>query len=343
MIPLGTKINFDISIEDCFLNLKPHPKFVKCSFENYIPDRDYLSQLEIKDLLINKIANLNSPIKETKRSFFSFFQKKEEPKILKNIYIDGGYGVGKTHLLSAFYNEANCSKAFLSFSEMNYFFNYLGIDECVSRFSELRLLLIDEFELDDPATTRLIARLFEEIGKNTLILTTSNTLPSDLGKLRFQTESFAKEIGIIANTFKTFVVEGEDYRIRNQIWKEKISDGNFIDYFNQYDKHQKGKIMFPYSELMTHLEDNHPFRYFVISESFDAIFIDGIEPFPLLNSALRFTHLIDQCYYYNTQIFIRSKYGYNQLFSNEMLESCFQKKLMRCLSRLNELSIFFKN
>lgn len=343
MIPSETIINFNVSIEDCFSNLKPHPKFSECSFESYIPDPNHQSQEQIKNLLMEKIVKLNTPVKEVKQKRFGFFKKKEEPIVLKNIYIDGGYGVGKTHLLSSFYNEADCSKAFLSFSEMSYFFNYLGISECIDRFSKIRLLLIDEFELDDPATTRLIARFFEEIGQNTLVITTSNTLPSDLGKMRFQADEFQKEMGIIADTFKTVVVEGEDYRTRHQSWKEKVSEDSFIDFFQKYNQHKKEKVCLGYSKLMTHLENNHPFRYFVIPEKFDTLFIDGIEPFPLLNSALRFTHLVDQCYYYNTQLFIKSEYTYDQLFSEEMLESCFQKKLMRCLSRLNELSVFFKN
>lgn len=336
------QINFNVSIQDCFQNLQPHPKFSKCSFENYIPDENQPSQYEIKELLMNKIVKLNSPVKEVKSSRFSFFKKKkEEPVRLKNIYIDGGYGVGKTHLISAFYNEANCSKAFMSFSEMSYFFNYLGISECIQRFSELELLLIDEFELDDPATTRLIARFFEEINDRTLVITTSNTLPSDLGKMRFQADEFAREMGVIADAFKTVVVEGIDYRTRHQEWKEKVVAEDFYQYFEKYTSFEKQKMMLPYGELMEHLENNHPFRYFVIPESIDALFVENVEPFPLLNSALRFTHLVDQCYYYNTQLFIKSAVSYDELFSKEMLESCFQKKLLRCLSRLNELSLFF--
>jgi cell division protein ZapE len=346
MITSDISLNFDISIENCFENLKPHPKFAGCSFENYIPDERFPSQTRIKELLKEQISKLNSEKnnKQPKQKRFSFFKKKESEKDrLKNIYIDGGYGVGKTHLLSAFYNEANCKKAFMSFSEMNYFFNYLGINECIERFSKLRLLLIDEFELDDPATTRLIAMFFEKIGESTLIITTSNTLPSDLGKMRFQADEFKREMGIIANTFEVVVVDGEDYRKKNKLKKEKVISSGFYDFYESYSSFNKAKFIIKFEELMPVLEDNHPFRYFIIPDSYDAIFIEDLKPFPLLNGALRFTHLVDQCYYYNTQLFIKSDSTYDELFSAEMLESCFQKKLKRCLSRLNELSVFFKD
>jgi len=48
-------LSFDISIEKCFENLRPHPKFSECSFENYIPDERFPAQSHIKEMLIHKI------------------------------------------------------------------------------------------------------------------------------------------------------------------------------------------------------------------------------------------------------------------------------------------------
>jgi len=340
-------ISFDVSIEECFVNLRPHPKFSGCTFENYIPDPNYPSQHYIKDTLMNKISKLNNEKDSsiTKKGFFGLFKAKQindNKKTLNNLYIDGGYGVGKTHLLSACYNTANVPKAFLSFAELCYFFNYIGLEKTAEEFSRLKLLLLDEFELDDPATTRMMAKFFLLINKNTLIITTSNTLPSDLGKLKFQVDEFAREMGIISGAFKTVVVEGLDYRKRKKILNQRIATKTFLDTFRDYNVEKTSKMLVNFSALIDTLVDNHPFKYFVIPSRCEAIFIDKMTPFDALNNALRFAHLIDHCYYYNTKLFIKSKYGLSDFFKPEILESCFSKKFYRCLSRLDEMAIFFK-
>jgi len=342
------EINFDISVEECFVNLKPHPKFSHCTFENYIPDEKYPSQFYIKETLINKIKNLNNEPggTKTKKGFFNFLKKSnkgDKNKRLNNLYIDGGYGVGKTHLLSACYNTANVNKAFLSFGELCYFFNYIGLEKTAEEFSKLKILLLDEFELDDPATTRMMAKFFLLINKNTLIITTSNTLPSDLGKLKFQVDEFQREMGIISGAFKTVVVEGIDYRKKNKILNQRIASKSFLDTFKDFKVSKSHKMLVTYKNLMEILIDNHPFKYFVIPSTCEAIFIDGFAPFEQLNNALRFTHLVDHCYYYNTKLFIRSEFDLDKFFKPEIIESCFSKKFQRCLSRLDELAIFFKS
>lgn len=340
------KINFNVSIEDCFKNLRPHPKFSHCSFDNYIPDNNFSSQHYIKETLINKVKYIEQEKPaNNKKSFLNFFKKTtaDNNKKINNLYIDGGYGVGKTHLLSACYNTANVPKAFLSFGELCYFFNYLGLENTTEHFSKLKLLLLDEFELDDPATTRMMAKFFLLINKNTLIITTSNTLPSDLGKMKFQVDEFAREMGIIAGSFKTVVVEGVDYRKRKKILNERIADKYFLEAFKNLEPQNKPKMIVDYDNLMATLVNNHPFKYFVIPSNIEAIFIRNLNPFKQLNNALRFAHLIDHCYYYNTKLFIRSDNQLTDFFDEEMLESCFSKKFYRCLSRLDELAVFFRN
>ena len=346
-IDLNT-ISFDISVQDCFANLRPHPKFAECTFENYIPDDRFTTQAEIKQLLqdtLMQMKSFNAKPAKHKKSILSFMKKDDKKASGKpeNIYIDGSYGIGKTHLLSSCYNICQKgNKAFMSFGEMNYFFHYLGVEKCIEYFSELSLLLIDEFELDDPAMTHIMAKFFREINENTLIITTSNTLPTDLGKLRFQTDNFTKQLGDIASSFKAIIVEGEDYRKRNKQWMKTVSEDSFLDTFAMYTPEKKPKTKINYDDLIKILESTHPFRYFVIPETVEAIFLDGLKPFQTLNNALRFNQLIDHCYYYNTKLFVRSSCHLADVFPPELIESSFQKKLLRCLSRLDELAIFFR-
>ncbi len=355
MIVNISDLNFDVSVSECMKNMKPHPKFQHCTFENYIPDSRYPSQSSIKNILSEKV--LSAGKNKTKyqinnKGFFGFLKRSnssdkntDNQDMDLNLYLDGGFGVGKTHLLSACYNVAETDKkTFLSFGELTYFFNFLGIEKSIKYFSDFDLILLDEFELDDPATTRMIAKFFQELGNDTLVITTSNTLPSDLGKgQHFQIEEFEREMGVIADSFSTYVIEGEDYRRKSgsQLWKRVVDKEFFMDQYAKADTEAVSKGLIGFEELISLLKQNHPFKYYIIPDNTEALFIDGIKPFSSLDEALRFAHLVDNCYYYNTKIFIRSDYHLNDLYSNEMLESCFQKKFLRCLSRLDELAVFY--
>jgi len=345
-------INFNISVEDCLNNMRPHPKFSHCTFDNYIPDENFPSQTGIKQRLIDTLYRMKdfkaSSASKPKKKFLLFGNKNTETSIPSNkpnnIYIDGSYGIGKTHLLSACYNKCEKQKAFLSFGEMNYFFHYLGVENCIKHFSKLNLLLIDEFELDDPAMIHIMAKFFREINKQTLVITTSNTLPSELGKGRVNNiENFGKQMGNIVDNFEPILVEGEDYRKKNKIMRQKVSHDNFLDAFGAYASVEKPKSKINFEVMNKFLEGNHPFKYYVIPENVEAIFIDGLRPFVNLNNALRFNQLIDVCYYYNTKLFLKGNCELKDIFPPELLESSFQKKLLRCLSRLDELAVLFKN
>ena len=111
-------INFNVSIDECFSELRPHPKFKDCTFDNYHDDDAYPTQAALKELL----RSISNKEKIKKRSFFS--KKQKENKIAKNIYIDGTYGIGKTHLLSACFHNFKGRKAFMSFLELTYFMNF---------------------------------------------------------------------------------------------------------------------------------------------------------------------------------------------------------------------------
>ncbi|TYB33805.1 MAG: cell division protein ZapE [Flexistipes sinusarabici] len=355
MIVNISDLNFDVSVSECMKNMKPHPKFQHCTFENYIPDSRYPSQSSIKNILSEKVllAGKNKiKYKINNKGFFGFLKRSnssnkntDNPDKNLNLYLDGGFGVGKTHLLSACYNVAETDKkTFLSFGELTYFFNFLGIEKSIKYFSGFDLILLDEFELDDPATTRMIAKFFQELGNETLVITTSNTLPSDLGKgQHFQVEEFEREMGVIADSFSTYIIEGEDYRRKSgsQLWKRVVDKEFFMDQYTKADTEAASKGLIGFKDLIRLLKQNHPFKYYIIPDCTEALFIDGIKPFDSLDEALRFAHLVDNCYYYNTKIFIRSEYHLKDLYNGEMLESCFQKKFLRCLSRLDELAVFY--
>ncbi len=332
-------LNFEISIDECFKELKPHPKFNQCRFDNYNNDPNYPSQLYIKNLLRN-ITEDSKNIE--KKSFFDIFRKNKSKKKFSNLYIDGTYGVGKTHLISATFNDFNGTKAFLSFVELTYFINFYGLENTIEKFKAIDLLLIDEFDLDDPATTRMVARLIEAINKDTLIITTSNKLPKELGGGNFDTTMFSRELGIISNTFETVVVEGVSFRITLARWQANYSNSTFEKVFSS-SKENKKVLLVSFEELMTVLRNNHPFKFFVIPKNFENIFITDFHKFSLLDDALRFTTFIDHCYYYDTKIFVKSNIENDSIFIKEIMETPFERRFLRCNSRLDEMAVFFKD
>ena len=93
---------------------------------------------------------------------------------------------------------------------------------------------------------------------------------------------------------------------------------------------------------METLQNNHPFKFFVIPKTFDAVFITGFKPFTKINDALRFTIFIDHCYYHDTKLFFNGQINEN-IFPQELMETSFERQFLRCNSRLDELGLFFKD
>src|SRR5699024_3843713 len=132
------------------------------------------------------------------------------------LYLDGGFGVGKTHLLASIYHAAPAPKAFGTFVELTHVVGALGFNNAVEQLSGHSVLCIDEFELDDPGDTMLISRLLTELSQQGVsIVATSNTLPGQLGEGRFAAQDFLREIRSLSSIFQTIRVDGPDYRHRD--------------------------------------------------------------------------------------------------------------------------------
>src|SRR5690554_2538084 len=93
-----SEINPQIPSTELVKSLIPPPHFSHASFDNYRPDPDYPSQ----EATVNYLRNFLRP-KPAER--FRLFRKKQvqtpAPPVTEGVYLDGGFGVGKTHLLAA--------------------------------------------------------------------------------------------------------------------------------------------------------------------------------------------------------------------------------------------------
>jgi cell division protein ZapE len=304
----------------------PPPRFAGVRFSNYQPNPAFASQQNVKERLTRFV------IEGVPRKGFGLFKK---PEISPSLYLDGGFGVGKTHLLAATWFESKLEKVFLSFAELVYTIGALGMQKAVQAFSKYKLICLDEFELDDVGNTLMVAMFFGRLIPNgTRVVTTSNTLPNQLGEGRFNADDFKREIQSIANRFESLRVDGPDYRHREGLSApHPLIDTQLEQQFQAFDG---VKTIESFTELNAHLEKLHPIRYVGLLEGLQGVFITGLEPILKQDDALRFVHFIDKLYDREIR-FAASGCEISELFLESYKHGGYAKKYARCVSRLGEL------
>ena len=266
----------------------------------------------------------------------------------QSIYLDGGYGVGKTHLLAATYHAVADQRLYLAFGELAYTISRLGLEASLRALDGTRLLCIDEFELDDVAPTRMAAtflrRLLERPGLPIAVVATSNTLPSDLGQGRFAAEAFQREIGEIADRFEVVSIDGEDYRHRH--WNDlavvpsDVEDASALRRAYAEDPAaETARVLLDWSSLASQLEAVHPVHYAQIAARLDALFLEDLASIDDQAVALRLVHFVDKLYDQEVRVTLttRSDMPLVEIFSAAYRDGAYEKKYRRCLSRLHEL------
>ncbi len=194
-----------VTSDELIAGFVPPPHFDDVRFSNYLPDPGQVTQSQALENLMEF-----SKLIGTQRKFW---QRKETG--LQGRYLDGGFGVGKTHLLAALWHEVDVPKVFGTFVEYTNLVGALGFNETVNQLRNFKLVCIDEFELDDPGDTVLMSTLLLRLVESGVYLAaTSNTLPDRLGEERFAAEDFQREIQGLAAHFENIRVDGDDYRHR---------------------------------------------------------------------------------------------------------------------------------
>jgi len=301
----------------------PTRRFARARFDTYEPDERFASQRAALDRM-QAFAKTTAPRKKGLTLF------KREVPTQRAVYLDGGYGVGKTHLLAATYLAAHGQRLYLSFAELAYTITRLGLDAALDAFAGAQLLCIDEFELDDVAQTRMASMFLRQLFERspTHVVTTSNTLPSDLGRGRFAAEAFQREIGEIARLFETVSIDGEDYRHRR--WDElgTAQPGNV---------HLANALVLAWNELARELERVHPIHYAQIAAQLPGLHVVGLDTIADQAVALRLVHFVDKLYDQEVRLALGANVPLTELFAANYRHGGYEKKYRRCLSRLHEL------
>ncbi|ROQ06107.1 cell division protein ZapE [Curtobacterium sp. PhB171] len=310
--------------------LVPPPQFADASFDSYRPDPDYASQTDVRDAVAAFVAA--GPTDAPRRGLFGRRKQSAEPAARSGVYLDGGFGVGKTHLLAAAYHAASGRKTFGTFIEYTALVGALGFQGTVDLLRGTALVCIDEFELDDPGDTMVMTRLIKELTETgTRFAATSNTPPGALGEGRFAAQDFLREIQAMSDRFDTMRIDGLDYRRR----AVDESAGVVSDVAAALPA---GTVTLDdFSAVVAHLGSVHPSKYVALVEDLDAVGLTDVRAFTDQTDALRWVALVDRLYDAQVRI-VASGTPLDQVYPDAMLDGGYRKKYLRAASRVVALS-----
>jgi len=318
-----------IGADELIEGLVPPPRFDTVSFDSYLPNPDEPSQAAAVQACRLFAARVN-----LKRKKWSLFGAKEDEGKL-GLYLDGGFGVGKTHLLASLWHAVPGPKAYGTFVELTNLVGVLTFPEAVKRLSGHKLLAIDEFELDDPGDTMLVTRLIKELtAAGVFVAATSNTLPDKLGEGRFAAADFLREIQSMSSKFDVVRVDGPDYRHRGL---PDAPPPMTSDELETKAAATEGSTIDDFDDLCKALARIHPSKYGRLLDGVSAVHLKDVKAAPDQNVGLRLVAFGDRLYDRDIPVAVSGQ-PLSELFTDEMLRGGYRKKYLRAVSRLVALS-----
>lgn len=249
------------------------------------------------------------------------------------LYLDGAFGVGKTHLLAACCNEADGQRRYLAFSEAMGLMTMHGAERAADLLAA-DLVCLDEFELDDPANTRLADLLLGLlVERGARLITTSNTVVGELGDGRMAVDLFRAQLARIGAAFTGVHVPGRDHR------RLKVREGEDPPGWGARVEPPAadGWLVLDAGALDALLTEVPVVNLRRLAAALTGLAVVDLAPFADQLPALRFTALIDRLYDWNVPLRVRAQATIADLFPEPPLRSAFHRKHRRCQSRLTEL------
>ncbi|PSK96978.1 cell division protein ZapE [Haloactinopolyspora alba] len=314
----------------------PPPRFAGVSFDSYVPDPAQPSQADAVRAGREFATSVGmAPRRSRWRRRRRRGERDGEPG--RGLYLDGGFGVGKTHLLASAWHAAPVpadAKAFCTFVELTNLVGALGFGPTVEALAAHRLLCIDEFELDDPGDTVLVSTLLSRLTEQGVrVAATSNTLPGRLGEGRFAAEDFLREIQQLAERFEVLRVDGDDYRHRGLAEAPAPASDESVTAAAD----TPGATLDDFDALCAHLAEVHPSRYGPLLDGVTRVHLRGVRTVDDQHTALRLVVLADRLYDRDVPV-LAGGVALDRLFADELLTGGYRKKYYRAVSRLVALS-----
>ena len=251
------------------------------------------------------------------------------------VYLDGGYGVGKTHLLASLWHTAPGPKLFATFVELTHLVGALGFHDAVAALSSYTLVCVDEFELDDPGDTVLVSTLLTRLREaGVRLAATSNTLPGKLGEGRFATDDFLREIQGLSAHFESVRIDGDDYRHRGLPDAPAAPD---LDTVEAGRASGTAPASTTSSTCRGTSPQVHPSKYGALLDGVRVVCLEDVRTVDDQAVALRLVVLADRLYDRDLPV-VASGVTFDELFAPELLEGGYRKKYFRAISRLVALA-----
>jgi cell division protein ZapE len=311
----------------------PPRRFSDVRFDTYVPDPAHPSQAAAKAARERFAAGFGaaSTGRRGRRA-----PAPTGPDGKPGRYLDGGFGVGKTHLLASLWHAAPAPKAYLTFEELTAFIGFVGMQPAVRSFAGHRLLCIDEFELDDVANTRMaVTFLRAVIAGGTRLAATSNAIPDRLGEGRFNAEDFERELLEIGSHWDVLRLDGPDYRATSRPSRTSALAPGEVEALAGASP--SGRVTVDdFDGVLAHLRHVHPVQYGHLLDDVDTAVIHGLHPIENQGSALLFVQLVDELYDREVR-FGATGCDVTSLFPESYRHGGYRKKYGRCESRLGAM------
>lgn len=323
---------------DLLSGFVPPPHFSDVRFETYIPDPTAPSQAAAVHELERFAQEVNESRQTKGKLFRRSGRRRSDAQGKRGVYLDGGFGVGKTHLLASLWRATAPAqlRAYGTFVEYTNLVGALGFEQTVEALRPYALVCIDEFELDDPGDTVLMSTLLTRLAEADVYLAaTSNTLPDKLGEGRFAADDFLREIQGLAARFEILRIDGDDYRHRGL---PKAPPPLTTAEVEHRAESLDSASLDSFAALLAHLEQVHPSRYGAMLDGVRSVCLTDVMPLSDQADALRLVVLVDRMYDRDIDL-VASGTPVDELFAPDMLAGGYRKKYRRAISRLAALAV----
>lgn len=303
----------------------PPRRFRNASFDEFAPDPAYPSQAAARERVR------------------AFAERRLRGRWRRRVaggglYLDGGFGVGKTHLLAAAWNASLGRRWYGSFLQYTALVGAMGMQGALSALSDADLICIDEFDLDDPGDTLIMCRILREVqGDGARVIATSNTPPEALGEGRFAARDFLREIQSLASRFDVMRIEGRDRRRRSVATSRMLDEASVREAVDVWGRAGVPVVEDTLADVSGALSRVHPARYAALASRVGAAVWHGREPVSDPSEGLRLVAFIDRLYDADCPVAIVGV-SPEELFDMELRAGPFARKYGRAISRLAELA-----